>query len=319
MKISNNKMYARLLSGLMCTWFILGLVACGAGNDEPGMPAEEAYDGPLPNILDTICLSWRFTPGDSLVYDAVSFDSIVAFNTDPLLKVRRETWSLVCESIDERGRYHMRRRLETFEGRESKGAEKDVRRDESPWLGRTIAFTIDSLGDTGDYYVADTSAAMGPGGPFQPQFFVDLNESCKGLDEAWLLERRLDTLYENGIPAPLRSGSYKYRIKGRIDTLGQRCVRFEYILSGQGSSATPPTHTPLLTTSVIAEFGSNVLRLDDMLPVGLFRTSEIKLTVKTPIGRESRATHHINTDMRIREHFRHGQQIATFPAFSGAD
>ncbi len=317
MKTNRNSL--RFLASLMCSLLVAGLLACGTGDENTQPAADDAYDGPLPNILDTICLSWRFTPGDSLVYDAVSFDSIVAFNSDPLLKVRRETWSLVCESVDENGRYHMRRRLEHFEGRESKGAEKDVRRDDSPWLGRTIAFTIDSLGDTRDYVVADTSAGMGPGGPFQPQFFVDLNESCKGLDEAWLLEQRIDTLYENGIPAPLRRGSYKYRIKGRIDTLGQRCVRFEYILSGQGSSATPPTHTPLLTTSVIAEFGSNVLRLDDMLPVALFRTSEIKLTVKTPSGRESRATHHINTDMRIREHFRHGEPVATFPAFSGVE
>ena len=312
-----------LRSGILVFGAFLTLVLCCCGSSAEQADAasdgqdqtsdiKPKSDGPLPDILDTICLSYRFTVGDSILYEAQSYDSIMAHGTPPLLKARRESYSLVCDSLDEQGLYYLRWTLEASTGVQAQGTEHNVERTSSPWERRTVYICMDSLGRRKLVLLTDTTAAMGPGGPFQPAFFVDLGESCKGTDESWLTPRKLDTLHENGFPAPLLASQKKFRIKGKVDSLGQPCVRVEYVLSGQGSSITPHTHTQLLTTSVTTGFGSTVFRTTDMLPIGLFRTSENKLTVKTPDGHESSLVHMISSDLRIREHFRHGRSIEVF-------
>lgn len=284
-------------------------VACGHESEDDSAALQDQPNPLILDIKDTVCIAYHFEPGDSLIYFVESSDSIATEGSPPLLKKRRETFAILCDSSTTDGRFHLRQTLIAFESIESQGEVRNVTRKESDWVNRQVVLMIDSLGQRIHSYARRQVPGVTPGGVFQPLLLPPLGESCKGLEESWMVEHHTDSLSENAVPVPLRRRTTLYRMLPRIDTLNAQNLQFQYNLSGQGSATTSEQHQPLLVKSVIAEFGRVRFSADHKVPMHIFATSELKLTVQDPSGHFAHARHYISTNSSLIRLHRKGRQI----------
>lgn len=238
---------------------------------------------PIPDSTkksDTVCFKYKFTPGDTLYYYVVSYDSIIIDKDEPLLKKRYERTILVCDSIKNNNRYFLTQELITYLGYESKGNVRNVERDEHPWKGRKVWYEIDSLGNRYTWgYDDTTNAVLSPGGGFQPYLIFPLAESCKKINESWNVSS-LDVIPENGLPMPILRQSSLLRARDFLDTLDEHCKRFEYIKTGQGSLQIKSGGESLLVTNVINGYGEMYFSSVNDVPVYYMGKVEQKLKLK---------------------------------------
>ena len=243
---------------------------------------------------DTICFKLNFNPGDSLLYKVFSDDSIVIDFGTPLMKKRIETILVTCDSVKE-GRFFLSQKLFAYEARESHGSEPMVETFDSPWIGRIAWFEIDSVGNRYSYGEDDeTTQAMCPGSAFQPHLFFTFGESCKAIEESWIVSTT-DNLPANGVPEPIVRQSSLFRAKEKKDTLGYKCNRMEYIKTAQGSMALVTERDSIRVTSILTSYGSMFLGTEYFVPVFYFSTLEEKLTLNFKGGIIKPGSHNIST------------------------
>lgn len=251
---------------------------------------------------DTVCYRYNFIKGDSLLYRAISQDSIVFYPQDAVVKERVEIYMIICDSIGKNGHFYLSQTMVDYGSKESQGTIRDQVRLESPWLKRKVWFEIDSMGNRYSYGAEDTlKADVSPGGAFQPNLFFPFKESCKHYGESWIVGTN-DDLPENSIPPAYRSQTSLFRVLPDVDTLGQMCNRLQYTLTAQGNVRIPYTNGQMLTTtSIIAQFGILHISKTDNVPVHFYATAEIKLNVKAPNGKELKGTQYITSNFKLVE------------------
>lgn len=253
----------------------------------------------LINQPDTICYKLRFEQYDTLVYLIESKDSIIINYETPLTKIRKEKLEIICDSVSPQGTFILKLKLIDFHSFESKGNERNKERKTSSWLNRMSIIEIDSLGNRIRNTIEDTTrAGLCPGGAFQPYLLFPFSESCKNIGESWIVEST-DVLVENGIPVPVLKYSSFFRAKGIIDTLGEKCSRFEYIKTGQGSYELVMSRDTFFVTNVVNGYGKYDISNLNLVPLHYFATIEQKLTLNLPNGSKMPGLHFISSDFTL--------------------
>lgn len=248
---------------------------------------------------EEICFKYSFRKGDSLTYSCQSRDSIYMPYRETILRSRKETIAVVCDSVSPEGLFRIVEVLKSAEITESGKDVGEQTRSETPWLGRKVWFWIDSVGMRHSFGAEDTlQAASSPGGAFQPHLFFMLGGTCHKLRKSWDVDTTVD-LPENSIPAPILKYYSLFRNLPYTDTLGQKYRTGQYSLTGQGSTHvfTAQSDTIRMTT-VIAQFGKFLWGNMVNAPAHFYATTENKFTVtfgaSNPDGKVV-GKHYINT------------------------
>lgn len=251
---------------------------------------------------DTLCFRYDLRAGDTLTYRVVSFDSITVDFDEPLLRTRYESIRYTVDSV-KNGRYFMTYSLTKFLGKESQGDLKNVTRESSPWEDNRIFLEIDSLGTRYEQAIINPeSYGVTPGGAFQPYLFFPIKESCKRINESWLV-KAADTLAENGFPYPIMDGTAMMRVVGNIDTLGHKSKRFRYVKSAQAFFYRMTLND---TTEVFARINSGghiTFSKKLNIPVHYYATIEQKLKFTYGNGKEVPGWHFTTANFTL-ESFR---------------
>ncbi len=243
-----------------------------------------AQDFPAVIEQDTVCFKYSFSKGDSLLYLVTASDSISLERQPELIKRRTETILLVCDSVSADGHFFLTQSLVGFAARESIRDTSTMMRFASPWLNRRASFEIDEAGKRYSWKVDDsTREAVDPGGAFQQNLIFPIMESCKRINESWMV-RTTDDLPENGVPAPLREQTTMFRALEPLDTLGEHCNRFQISLTGQGVAVVGVEGRKIRTTSIITTYGVMEISTEKHVPIHFFVTSETKLKIETQRG-----------------------------------
>ncbi len=244
---------------------------------------------------DTIFFKLKFNPGDTLIYNVKSNDSIIIDYGTPLIKSRIEKIKIVCDSVNKSGHYFINQSLIGFSSTESQGSEQNIENKASPWLNRKVWLEIDSVGNRLSYWVDDSAkGAMSPGGAFQPYLFFPFNTTQKVINESWMVQS-LDELAENGVPTPLLRQSSLFRAKGIVDTLGDLSSRFEFIKTAQGNIPVITDKEQFNVTNIISGFGIMDISTTRFIPVHFYSTIEQKLTLHFPDNVTKPGLHYINS------------------------
>lgn len=248
---------------------------------------------------DTLCFKYNFKLKDTLIYKVFSFDSISIDYDSPLMRVREEIWQIVCDSLSFDYNFFLSMKLLSYKAVESYKETRDNKVETHNWVGRSSWILIDSLGYRLNYGSDDSlKFDMSPGGAFQPNLIITLGAHCKEINETWSV-RSLDDLVENGVPVPLLRQSSLFRLKGTIDTLGEKCTRLEFIKTGQGSVRTIIDNNQMRVTNVINGFGVFDLSSSRGIPIHLFSTIEQKLTIHLSEEDKQPGYHYINTNFTL--------------------
>jgi len=248
---------------------------------------------------DTIIFKLKFNPGDTLLYNVISIDSIIIDYGTPLIKSRKEKIKIVCDSVNKSEHFFIHQSLVEFSSVESQGEKRNIENNVSSWLNRTVWFEIDSVGNRLSYRLDDsTNGAMSPGGAFQPYLLFPFEATQKAVNESWMIES-LDELAENGLPVPLLKQSSLFRVKGIVDTLGDKCSRFEFIKTAQGSIPVFTDKEQFKVTNIINGFGVMDISTTRFIPVHFFSTVEQKLTLQFPDDITKPGLHYITTNFTL--------------------
>ena len=264
---------------------------------------------------EMVCLTYRFAPGDSLIYRLVSYDSVYFKETEPLMKQRMERIEIVCDSVGGNGRFYLRQTLKDYIAKETLGEIKDVVRDESPWIGRTAILVIDSLGHRFlDSTEAPATSALSPGGAFQPNLLIGLYDSCNtghGAHRGWMADRVTELLPENGYPAPIRVQSSLYELLPPVDTLGFSCQSVQYTLTGQASITVMDRKPPMRIASIISSGGVLRISAEHQIPVHFHTGAQIKMDINTADGKLVKGTQYTQSFYTLEEFYRNGRTITS--------
>jgi hypothetical protein len=246
-------------------------------------------------IKDSVCYKYDFRKGDTLRYYIVSHDSIVIDYARPLLKRRFELIEITCDSVTKDGHFIMSQCLLQYLRTESQNGVEQQLEESSPWIGRKVWYETDSLGKRYTYRHDDsTKGAICPGGAFQPYLLFDIGESCKAIDESWIVES-LDDIPENGIPVPLLRQTSLFRSRENLDTLEESCNQLEFIKTGQGSIRLNEAGGNIRITNIINGYGKLLISIDNQIPIHFLSTLEQKLTIEMENGSKKPGWHYIHT------------------------
>lgn len=241
--------------------------------------AQSEFDESDDIVRDTICFKYKFKKGDHLIYRVESRDSIIFDYDTPLIRERYERFIVKCDSVDKFGRFYLTLSFTDYTAIESKGDMQNVRRNSSPWNDRFFYLVIDSLGNRIQIKAMNNmNAAVSPGGPFQPYLFFPFQQSCKLVNESWLVSAK-DTLFENAFPPPIFEHSNLMRAEEKIDTLGYSCVKFRFIRTGEATYQLKTDDQNIFTTAIINAGGRLFISDKYFVPVFFFQTIEQKLRV----------------------------------------
>lgn len=247
---------------------------------------------------DSVCFRYNFHKGDSIVYHVISHDSIYMPGRETILRDRKETIAIVCDSVSANGLFYLSQTLLNVEIKESGKDVLEQVRLETPWVGRKIWIAIDSAGMRKSFGAMDTVlAANSPGGAFQPYLLFALQETCHQKKSSWIVETTTD-LPENSIPAPILKYTSIFRILPDVDTLGAYCSTGQYTLTGQGAShVVMPSGERTRLKCVIAQFGKFNWSQKMSIPVHFYATMENKFTIYLDDTKDDKITgkHYINT------------------------
>lgn len=253
---------------------------------------------------DTVCFKYKFQPGDLLIYRVESRDSIVFEDDNPLVRDRWERFIVKCDSVDRFGRFHLNLHFTDYTAVESKGEIKDVMRKTSPWVNRKFFLVIDSVSNRIHSVPEDViNAAVSPGGPYQPYLFFPFSQSCKEVNESWLVSS-IDTLVENSFPPAIVEHSNLMRAEDKIDTLGYFCIRFRFIRTGEATYQMKSEQQTIFTTAIINSGGRLFISSEYFIPVHFFQTIEQKLRVYFDEDNYRVGKHFTNTYFTLEEFVR---------------
>ncbi len=245
--------------------------------------------------LVNVCFNYRFYPGDTILYQCVSYDSIIVDYGPYLWKNRYEIYTVTCDSINDKGHYIMSINLDKYQVKEIDKEKGELSYSNSPWLNRHVWIEMDSLGKRYSYgYRSELKPGVAPGGSFQPPLLIPLQRACYNEKESFTFTELIESP-ENGLPIPLSRNSYLIRPLGLIDTLGYKCRYLDYIYTGQGSNQLNPKHGMTKVTSILNGHGFMYLSTEYRIPVYHFITVEQKLTFHGAANEEKNGRHFINS------------------------
>jgi hypothetical protein len=248
------------------------------------------------------CFKYKFNKGDSLIYSAVSHDSIIVDDNEPLIKNRFERYLIVCDSVKQ-NRYFITLSMIDYLSNEYITGNDLIERKDSEWLGRKVNIELDSLGKRYSINVDDhTKFAVSPAGVFAPSHIIDFGSSCHKINESWN-SNILNYLPENAVPLPAIRQSFLFRALDPVDTLGRHCNKLEYISTSQGTFIASDSVNSIKNTSVINGFG--LIYIDSVynIPVTHYMTAEIKLKHSLNNGQEKPIWHYISSTYSLEKYF----------------
>ena len=253
---------------------------------------------------DTVCFKYKFTIGDKLTFEVNSFDSISINYGQVLLRNRKETIQIKCDSLSKKGTFYLSQMLLSYKARESSGDEKNIERTNNSWIGRRISLEIDSVGNRLSFRFDDsTKAGLTPGGAYNPYLLFPISSTCKAIDESWAVSTT-DFLPENGNPLPLLRQYSLLRVRKPIDTLGYFCQKLEFVKTSQGSYELPFDNKKITVNSVINGFGTLLISDSLKIPINFLATSEEKLTLIFSDEDHQPGFHYISTEFVLKEYIK---------------
>lgn len=257
------------------------------------------------NSTDSSRYIFSFLKGDTLLYEAISRDSILIDKQPPLLRDRKERFLLSCDSVDSKGRMHLSQRLIDISSSEYSGISQIVDRTSHEWKNKKVSFIIDSTGKRHGFSAEDSSRAMlSPGSAFQPLMFQFLGKGYHLINSGWIAEDTVDAI-EFGIPAPMIRYLSSMRARPIIDTLDFACSQFESTISAQGTYLTKTRSGQMLrTNSVIAGYARMAMSKKLHIPIHFFGTNENKNTmlIETSQGKaEQKVRHYVSTNITLQK------------------
>jgi len=257
------------------------------------------------NTKDSSRYMYAFLAGDTLLYEAVSRDSVLMDKQAPLLRERTERFLLSCDSVDQKGRMYVSQRLIDIKISEYSGISQIIDRTSHDWLNKKISFIMDSTGKRYGFGSSDSiSSMLSPGSAFQPIMLQNLGSGYHFINSGWIIEDTLD-IPEFGIPAPMITFLSSMRARSNFDTLNMQCSRFESTISGQGTYQTKTNSGQTLrTTAIIAGYARMSLSKELNIPIHFFGTNENKttLTLNTSKGIvEQKAKHYVTTNITLKK------------------
>ncbi len=246
----------------------------------------------LPLLPDTLCLRYRFYPGDTLEYRIEAQDSILIESQAPLLRERYETLLLVCDSVGADGTFWLRFIPGAFLARERTDTLTSFR-SESPCQHRIVVLQTDSFGQRLKGGSSEQAPTVCPGGVLQLPFLLPLSPRCVRIHESWLIQDSLE-LWENATPAPRFTRTSLLRLFPRKDTLGYRCADVHHVTTGKGWFVRDST---LSVHGIVNAFG-RLLLSEEGIPVWAYITEEIRLGLWIN-GRLHEGLHYGNVFFRL--------------------
>lgn len=269
-------------------------------SDSMPKPKPVVQDSSIKSLVkDTVCFKLKFLPGDTLLYFVESYDSIIIDYGDPLLKIRKEYYQVVCDSLGYGDSFFLSLKLIGFKSIEKSAKNKKVERNETEWLNHNVQIELDSLGNRISYRIDKVvKEALCPGGAFQPYLFFPFKESCKKVEESWMLDTT-DYLCENGLPLPSLKYTILFRAKPKIDTLDANCLRFEYVKTGQGSILIESGKDNIQVTNVINSFGIYDIHSTEFVPVHFKSSIEQNLTIHSAKDQQKKGQHFITSEYTL--------------------
>ncbi len=266
----------------------------------------------LPVPIAAECISYRFAPGDSIIYRLVSYDSVYFKEAEPLMRERMERIEIVCDSVGSNGHFYLRQTLQDYIAKESMGDIKGVVRTESPWIGRTALIVIDSMGNRFiDSLEPPAPSALSPGGAFQPHLLIGLYDTCAivGDQKSWIADRVRELIPESGFPSPVRVQTSLYERLPSADTLGFPCLRFQYTLTGQSSITAMDRKPPMRIASILSGGGNMLMSAEYRIPVHMHTGAQIKMDINTADKKLVKGTQYTQSFYTLEEFHRGGETI----------
>lgn len=252
-------------------------------------------------VKDTVCFKFNFVPGDTLIYKVDSADSIIVDLNPALVRNRVEYLEIIPMKAKTKGHVMLRLRYYSFLADETVMDKPDssMRRTTSPWLNRIVYLETDSMGTRYSISYADSSnAAMAVGGAFQPYIIFPIKESCKAVNESWLVSGT-DLLAENSCPPAALRYSSLMRAEEPKDTLGEHCNTFRFVKTGQGTFYYAGTQDTIHITNIINSSGRMEISEEKLVPVHYFTNIEEKITIYQADGSTMPAWHYTAADFTL--------------------
>ncbi len=183
-----------------------------------------------------VSLRYRFTPGQTIAYNVIAYDSIVIYDSvwRRLAVERAETVTFRCDSVRPDGAYVMTLVTTSYSATERRDSLKPVERHTHPWVGRTITFLMTPSGRRLGLLGGASTPGTSPGGPLAPLLLPNLGADSAAMESADQFDDD-NWLVDNVFP-PIRWRGSAYRsVKRAVDTLGQKTVHVE--IAEVGNSA----------------------------------------------------------------------------------
>lgn len=252
---------------------------------------------------DSICVKYKFYPGDELTYSLTAFDSISINKADYIWKHRKEKWNVKCDSTIGNSLFYLTLTMTECYSKEFQGIADSNEHKDCNWLGRSFGIAIDSIGNRISFIIGDTiHPGVNPGGPFQPYLFFPFGTSCNQVGSTSLVNIN-DFVPENGLPVPLINQTFLTKHERRLDTLGYRCSRIQFIQTSQGSiTLSKDEENPRAlnrSTSILNGHAALDISDDFHIPVHLFFTEEQKLTLHYGKNKNIPGSHFNNSFYRL--------------------
>ena len=267
--------------GLLMTMLLGSVISLSA------QEKKENDEGPYP-------LRYDFSPGESVTYRVISFDSLVIWDADPhtLVRQRVERVTYYCDTVLPEG-YGMVMFLEDVVVRERVDTLPWAMKTEHPWVGKPIYFLMAEDGQR--IRLRDTLDVPGsmPGAPFQPLLIPHLGGVDTVSPGAGSVFDRDMWLLDNVYPPVKWQGGGLRRILGIADTLGHKNMIVELSETGQVWYTPPVLGTDTLVTHTVLNGGGKYwISLDAGYPVmGEYQLmGNITFKRKKPDGEEDQRT-----------------------------
>ena len=231
---------------------------------------------------DTFCFKYRFYPNDTLIYQVQTIDSLTQGLDEPIMKDRKETLQVVCDSVDKMMNYYLTLQLLSSETKEWNQKGDSSSRNFSVWIGKQVHLVIDSLGNRLKGWNADTThIASTLGGIFQPYLFFPLKENCKHLNQSWLIKTQ-DTLVENAYPPGYINQTSLFRLKDTIYKEGDSCLMITFVKTARGFYSINAADMNFTIDAKINSYGELLMSMVSQIPIDYTITQELKMQMKYP-------------------------------------
>ncbi|GEM_PF-301869 len=262
---------------------------------------------------DTLCYSYRWVAGDTAFFAVETNDSISLEGQPVLIKHREEVVRIVCDSVTSQNHYVVTMSITSMKEWQSTGTDSAIRTT-SPWIGRAITITMDSVGKRYGVRYSDSRPAVSPGGPFAPSLLPILASTCGRQNESW---EHNDTtvLVENAIPYPVLLHSTLWRVLDRLDTMGQHLRQIQYTMSGRGRVDIQGDGMSMIMSTITNGYGKLTFDSVVRLPFHSFTTMEHKISLELANGVTREGKHlsarHVRLTSLVSPDSRRAQEAAT--------